>query len=140
MKNIQTFTDKSAIGFSLLCAIHCLASPMIIVLMPSLIALPLNNEMFHVWMVVAVLPTSAYALTVGCRQHKHYRLLTLGLLGLTCLVLAVVLGEIFLSGVWEKMLTFIGAGIIAYGHYRNYRLCQHQENCACPGQRDELLK
>ncbi len=140
MKNIQTFTDKSAIGLSLLCAIHCLVFPLIIVLMPSLIALPLNNEMFHVWMVVAVLPTSAYALTIGCRQHKRYRLLILGLLGLACLVLAVVLGEIFLSGACEKMLTSIGVGIIAYGHYRNYRLCQHQENCACPGQRDELLK
>lgn len=128
MRTIQIFTDKMAISLSLLCAIHCLVFPLVIVLLPSIAALQLNDEAFHVWMLLAVIPTSIYALTVGCKQHKHYRVLTLGLLGLLLLVLAVILG-----GVWEKALTLIGAGIIVLGHYRNYRLCQHEENCECPG-------
>ena len=139
MKNFQMFTDKAAIGLSLLCAIHCLASPLAIVLLPSLAALPLDGELFHIWMVVAVLPTSAYALTMGCRQHKQYRLLVVGLLGLACLLLAVILGETLLGEAGEKLLTSLGAGIIAYGHFRNYRLCQDQWNCNCPEHCDELL-
>ena len=138
MKNIQTFTDKSAIGLSLLCTIHCLAFPLLIVLLPSLAALQLNDEAFHTWMIIVVVPVSAYALTMGCRQHKRYHLLILSLLGVTCLILAIVFSEMFLNEVWEKRLTSIGAGIIAYGHYRNYRLCQHKGDCVCPEHRDDL--
>ncbi|MCH9640040.1 MAG: MerC domain-containing protein [Betaproteobacteria bacterium] len=140
MKNFQIFTDKTAIGLSCLCTIHCLSFPLLVVLLPGLAALQLNDEAFHTWMVIAVVPTSTFALTISCRQHKRYHLLILGLLGVTCLILAVALSEMFLSEVWEKMLTSIGAGLIAYGHYRNYRLCQHQGDCACPEYRDDFSK
>ena len=93
MTGMQTFTDKMAMSLSLLCAIHCLASPLIIVMLPSLVALQFDGETFHVWMVLAVIPTSVYALTMGCTRHKHYRLLALGLVGLLLLVSAVYAGE-----------------------------------------------
>lgn len=140
MTNLQTFTDKTAIRLSILCTLHCLAFPLILVLLPSVAVLQLNNEAFHLWIVLIVIPTSAYALTVGCKQHKRYHLLTLGLIGLGCLISAVVLGESLLGEVWEKILTSIGAGIITYGHYKNYRLCQRQDRCACPEHSDELSK
>ena len=136
----QAFTDKMAMSLSLLCALHCLVSPLIIVMLPSLAALQFDGEAFHVWMVLAVIPTSVYALTMGCKQHKRYRLLGLGLFGLLFLLSAVLLGEDLISDFWEKALTVIGAATIALGHYRNYRLCQHQEFCACPDHLDELSK
>lgn len=140
MKNLQTFSDKAAIGLSLACAIHCLAFPLLIVLLPSIAALQLNNEAFHIWMIVAVVPTSVYALTMGCKLHKRYRFFTLGIIGLACLILAVALGETLLGEAGEKILTALGAGIIAYGHYKNFRLCQRQDSCACPPNSDEPSK
>ena len=134
---IQAFTDKMAISLSLLCAIQCLAFPMLIVMLPSVAALPLDDEAFHVWMVLAVIPTSVYALTMGCKQHKRYRLLILGLFGLMFLLSAVFPGEHQISEFWEKVLTVAGAVIIALGHCWNYRLCRHQDFCACPEPRDE---
>ena len=136
----QAFTDKMAMSLSLLCALHCLVSPLIIVMLPSLAALQFDGEAFHVWMVLAVIPTSVHALTMGCKQHKRYRFLGLGLFGLLFLLSAVLLGEDLISDFWEKALTVIGAATIALGHYRNYRLCQHQEFCACPDHLDELSK
>lgn len=136
MISTQAFTDKMAISLSLLCALHCLVSPLIIVMLPSLAALQFDGEAFHVWMVLAVIPTSVYALTMGCKQHKRYRLLGLGLFGLLFLLSAVLLGEDLISDFWEKALTVTGAATIALGHYRNYRLCQHQEFCACPDHHD----
>lgn len=50
--------DKFAIGLSAMCAIHCLAVPVLLVLLPSAAALGLGNEQFHFWMLVAVLPSS----------------------------------------------------------------------------------
>ena len=140
MKKIQTVTDNTAIGLSLLCMLHCLAFPLLLVILPNVAALQLDNEAFHLWMVLAVIPISAYALTMGCKQHKHYHIFTLGLVGLGCLVLAIVLGESLLGEVWEKILTSIGALIITYGHYKNYRLCQLKENCACSENQNEYSK
>ena len=132
MISTRAFTDKMAMSLSLLCALHCLVSPLIIVMLPSLAALQFDGEAFHLWMVLAVIPTSIYALTMGCKQHKRYRLLGLGLLGLLFLLSAVLAGEELIGDFWEKALTVIGAAIIALGHYRNYRLCRRQEFCACP--------
>lgn len=131
MINLQTVTDKSAIGLSLLCALHCSVVPFIAVALPTTAVLPLQNEAFHFWMVVAVLPISVYALTLGCKQHKRLQLLGMGLAGLSCLIAAVLLGEAVLGEVGEKTLTLLGAAIIAAGHYRNYTLCKKSHRCDC---------
>lgn len=132
MRTAQEITDKFAISLSLLCAIHCLALPVILVLLPSLTALQLDNEAFHHWMLIAVLPTSIYALVMGCKKHKRYQLLFLGFTGLMLLVLAVLLGKETIGEYGEKILTLLGAILIASGHYLNFRLCQKHTDCACP--------
>lgn len=128
----QILSDKMAISLSLLCAIHCLALPLMIILLPSLSALNLDNEVFHQWMVFAVIPVSAYALTTGCKQHKRYHLLILGIAGIALLMIAVLLGESLLGEFYEKALTLFGASMIALGHFFNYRLChQQRDHCHC---------
>ena len=148
MKTAQGVTDKFAISLSLMCAIHCLATPLLLALLPSLAALQLDSEAFHVWLAVAVIPTSIYALTLGCKQHKRYQLLVLGSTGLVLLVLALVLGEDRIGEAGEKVLTSLGACFVAVGHWFNYRLCRTQEHsrsqkqndCACPNDKnDDLL-
>jgi hypothetical protein len=125
MIKIENVTDKMAITLSIACAIHCLALPLLLLLLPSFMVLQLNNEAFHTWMVIIVLPTSVYALFMGCKQHKRYRLLFIGFLGLILLVLAVWISNEF----WEKALTLVGSTVIAGGHYWNYRLCQQHTLC-----------
>lgn len=129
---VQEITDKVSIGLSLLCAIHCLVLPFILVLLPSLAALQLDDEAFHIWMLVAVFPTSVYALTMGCKRHKRYRLLALGAAGLTLLSFAAFLGHEIAGEYGEKILTVLGASLIAAGHFANFRLCQKHSDCACP--------
>ena len=133
MKTAQAVTDRFAIGLSLMCVIHCLALPLLLVLLPSMAVLQLDNEVFHLWMVVAVLPTSICALTLGCKQHRRYRLLLLGSIGLVLLIIALGLGEENIGESGEKALTVLGAGFVAVGHWFNYRLCRSpkQKNCVC---------
>ncbi|MFT5163481.1 MAG: hypothetical protein ACI9FJ_002077 [Alteromonadaceae bacterium] len=126
---VKNLSDKLAISLSLTCAIHCLVTPLLLLLLPSFAALQLDTEAFHYWMVIAVLPISVYALFLGCKHHKRYRLLLIGLLGLTILVLAVVLGEALIGEFWEKALTLIGATVIASSHLWNFRLCQAHRDC-----------
>ncbi len=122
-------TDKFAIGLSLMCAVHCLALPLILTLLPGIVAIQLANEAFHTWIIVAVLPTSIYTLTLGCKQHKRYQLLILGFAGLSLLAMAVMLGEGIIGGLGEKLLTVLGASLVAVGHLWNFRLCQQHTNC-----------
>ena len=132
MNHIQALTDRAAISLSLLCTFHCLVFPWAVVLIPSLAVLPLEDEAFHLWMVAAVIPTSVYALTMGCKKHKHYYVAMLGVIGLSILIAALFVGEGESAEIWEKTLTVIGAVFIAAGHLWNFRLCRHHDNCNCP--------
>ena len=139
MKSLRALTDKFAIGLSLTCTIHCLVLPVLLVLLPSITVLQLaDNEAFHFWMIVVIIPTSTFALSMGCKQHKRYRLLLLGFIGLSLLILALILGEEILGEYGEKLVTTIGAGFIAVGHWFNYRLCKvgHSNDCHCPNEKN----
>ena len=124
--NHQSLTDRAAIGLSFLCTLHCLATPILIATLPSLAALSLDSEAFHLWMLVAVLPISLFALVLGCRKHKNYQVLGLGFAGLAVMVAAVVFGHDYLGEMGEKTMTVTGAGLVALGHFLNQRLCQKQ--------------
>lgn len=130
MRSIQALTDRTSIGLSLVCAIHCLFLPVLLVALPSLASLPLESETFHVWMVVAVLPISIFALTLGCKKHKRYKIIFLGALGLISLISALLL-ESLVGEIGEKLLTLLGAGLIAWGHFTNFKLCQQHDNPDC---------
>ena len=129
MHNWQVVSDKAAIGLSAACAIHCLLVPVALVLMPSVASLALADESFHVAILVAVIPASVVALTLGCRRHQRYRVTVMGGAGLVVLVVAALVGH-DLFGEWgEKGLTLLGAFIVAVSHVSNYRLCQ-SHHCA----------
>ncbi|MEM7400507.1 MAG: MerC domain-containing protein [Pseudomonadota bacterium] len=131
MINLQTNSDKMAIGLSALCTIHCLVLPLLTVLIPSIAALPLQDEAFHIWMVVAVVPISLFALSMGCKKHKNFSMLFIGAVGLIILSVAAFFGHDLLGEELEKVFTVIGASIIAIVHIWNYRLCQKQLVCEC---------
>ena len=128
MTTNQIWIDKTSITLSFLCAIHCLATPLIVVFLSTLAGLSLHDEAFHLWLVIAILPMSIYALTLGCKKHKRRRVLVLGGIGLLVLVITVLLGHDRLGENWEKILTIVGACLVALGHILNYRLCQSYEN------------
>ena len=136
MKNVQILADKAAISLSILCSIHCLLVPLAVALLPTVVAVSLNDEALHLWILIAVVPISAIALTLGCKKHKRYGLLLIGGLGLSVLCAAALLGHEMLGERLEKLLTVIGAGIIALGHFWNYRLCRHQNSCDSSGCHD----
>lgn len=129
MKIAPEFADKFAIGLSMLCAIHCLLLPLLLVTLPSLGALQLQNEAFHFWMLAAVIPTSIYALTIGCRKHQRYRLLYWGISGLILMLTAVFFGHDIAGESGEKILTLSGAILVAIAHWGNFSSCQRHNNC-----------
>ncbi|MFT5608657.1 MAG: putative membrane protein YfcA [Gammaproteobacteria bacterium] len=131
MNNLSSYTNNLAIGLSAFCVVHCLASPLLIVLLPSLTALQLDSEAFHSWLLIGVIPSSLFSLLMGCKQHRFYRVLVIGLCGLLFLISAVFVDGFEHAELMEKVLTVIGASIVAFGHYLNFRLCQDHNQCDC---------
>jgi hypothetical protein len=130
MKITQALTDKFSIGLSMLCAIHCMLLPLLLVALPSLGALQLDNEAFHIWMLIAVIPTSIYALTLGCKKHKRYRLIIWGVAGLIFMILAVTLGHEVTGDIGEKLLTLLGATLVVIAHLGNFNRCRQHKTCS----------
>lgn len=130
MKNIQALADKAAITLSFICTIHCLALPLAVVLLPALAVLNLEDEASHLWMLAAVVPTSLFALTMGCKKHKKLAVMVFGLVGLAVLITAVLLSHDILNEAGEQILLATGAIIIALGHLGNHQLCK-RSSCEC---------
>ena len=124
MNAVIGWLDKSSVGLSTVCAVHCLLMPVAVVILPSLAALPVADERFHLLLVFFVLPLSTVALTMGCRKHKSWRVMAVGVGGLVLLVGAALAGHDLLGELTEKSATVIGAGLVALSHVMNFRKCR----------------
>ena len=142
--------DSLAISMAVVCAVHCLLTPVLIILFPILATTFWVQEDFHLWMILFVLPTTGFAMFLGCRKHKDSFVVGLSAFGLACL-LAVSMYESFFhfsqlsqSGSecvkcaqgglnnYLSMTTFVntlGGFLLAGAHVRNYRLCRRLQ-CA----------
>lgn len=128
---LQIAFDKSAMGLSFLCLAHCLLLPIATILLPTVLAMPVDDELFHRLLLIAVIPMSALALLMGCRKHRNWTVLFWGGIGLSILVFTAIFGHDLFSETGEKILTAIGSLIIIVGHYKNYKLCDQHDKCAC---------
>lgn len=123
MGRTQTLGDKLAIALSSLCVIHCLATPLLLIILPSFGALFVDShELFHQIILFFVLPVGLLALTAGYRHHHKNAVLGFGLLGLALLFLTAMLGHAHLGERGETITTVVASLIIAYAHLRNYQL------------------
>lgn len=128
--NLQAIGDKSAIGLSLLCTLHCLVLPLVLLIAPSITALSFGDQQFHQYMLAAVFVNSLFALSTGYKKHKQIVVYVWGTLGLSMLLLAFFFGHDYFGETGEKVLTLLGAAAVAYGHIKNHRLnCQLACRC-----------
>lgn len=118
----QRLFDGLAIGASILCLIHCLLLPMVIVMLPALAAFLAVPEEFHLWALVFAAPTSLFALVRGYPRHHWIGPALMVLPGLVLLAL----GALAATAAWlETALTVPGAILLALGHALNWRALRH---------------
>ena len=122
MSDPQNKADSLAVGISLMCSVHCLAMPLLVVALPVLSDWFIADEAFHLWLVFAVLPISIYALFNGKKSHGDNAPLLIGFAGLAILVFAVLGGHDLLGEMGEKLFTVIGSCAVAAGHIWNSKI------------------
>ena len=122
------WADRMAISASSLCAIHCLALPVILSVFPAVGGAFFGEEAFHVWLIWAVVPLSVLSLLLGCTRHKSTMVIYCGLAGVSILIVSALLGHEILGEISERVSTVAGSVIIAFAHMKNFSLCR-QSNC-----------
>lgn len=109
--------DHWAIGLSGLCAVHCLASAVLVALAASAGGLLLSPIFHEVGLVVAI-GLGAVALGRGVMDHGYMMPASIGGLGLGTMAGAISLPH---DGSGETLFTLIGVALLALGHDLNRR-------------------
>lgn len=121
---LQSWLDGGAVAISALCAVHCLALPVLLVLFPLLGATVLTDESFHAILLWVILPTSILAIALAWGRHHDAVVLSLVGVGLTILVFAATWAHDHAELWVDQTLSVIGGLILAAGHIRNFLLCR----------------
>lgn len=133
--------DKLAIGLALLCAIHCLILPILLVIVPLIGMTFFVHEDFHLWMLFAVFPTTLLSILIGCKKHKDRLVLIFCLIGLFILLASFLTekqglvhctscenldGKIAFSNI--AWINTLGGLFLILAHSRNFLLCRKANN------------
>ena len=119
--------DKVAVVLSGICLLHCLALPILLTAGAVSSSLVMDEEIFHFGMLAVILPVSAVALSIGCRQHKDMTTMVLGAVGLAILTVTAFFGHDLFGVTGERYATSIGGIVLAAAHIQNYRVCRRDD-------------
>lgn len=118
LRSIESRFDRLAIGLSGLCAVHCLASAVLVALAASAGGLLLNPLFHEVGLAIAI-GLGAAALGRGIFQHGFMMPAAIGGLGLGVMAGAISLPHDGNSN--ETLFTLVGVALLALGHDLNRR-------------------
>ena len=90
LKQDRNWLDRAAIAMALVCGIHCLVTPILLVLLPVIGTTFWANGDFHLWMLVLVVPTTVLAAISGCRKHRDRMVAICATVGLLFIISATV--------------------------------------------------
>ncbi len=116
--------DRTAVALSGLCLLHCLALPVVIVLLPF--ANELGDGHWHAQMLIVVVPVSVVAFALGFRHHRSGQVMAVGALGLLLLVIGGTVVHTHYGIAADRAFTMAGSLILAIAHFHNNRLTRHQ--------------
>ncbi len=121
---IRKLLDSLAVALSGVCAVHCLALPLVVVAYPLLGSWSMDELLFHRLLLIVIIPVSLIALLLGYYTHRSRQVAVLGTLGIAILALVAVSGHDWLSMTGERLATTAGGLILASGHLINAVIAQ----------------
>lgn len=118
---MQFSLDKMSIGLSMICTIHCITIPLMVIIFPSiLVFVQLDHHSIHETLAWIAVPTSAVAAYLGYQNHKDQLVPFLTAIGAISLLATAFFGHDAFGEVGEKFATLFAGSILAYAHWRNY--------------------
>lgn len=117
-----TVWDRVGMTLSSICAIHCLLTPFLILLVPAL-GSAFESEWVHLGLALLVVPVAFYAFWSGYQHHHRKYLLVMGLLGAAMIGAAAILPHDWVELFGFDMMTILGSIILVVSHILNRNAC-----------------
>ncbi|WP_288412232.1 MerC domain-containing protein [uncultured Sphingomonas sp.] len=114
----QRLLDGFAVTASMLCLIHCLILPILLIALPVLATMLVVPEAFHTIAFAIALPTSILAMASGHARHHRFGPAMLAAAGLMLLGIGAFAID---SETAERIVTSVGAVTLAVAHVLNWR-------------------
>jgi hypothetical protein len=118
--------DVAGVGASLLCVLHCIATPFLVGALPVLAA---TESDVHGVFAAIVLLVGMFAFVPGYRKHNKIRVPLLGFFGISLILLSASLPEHGYSETLETLLVIAGGISLIIAHLRNAYWCRFCSRC-----------
>jgi hypothetical protein len=130
---LRSALSRSSVFFSSVCLIHCLATPIVVLVLPSLSVF--FSDTLEWILILSVVPLSLAAFIPTWWKHKDTRLAVMFSVGLAFVMVSQVLfhqhSHTSVSVQLPGMASMaVGASLLAWSIYKNNR---HTHVCAVPG-------
>lgn len=130
---LHRLLDRFGATGSMICAIHCALTPVLLAAIPSLgLSLWLGDNLERGF-VVFVTVVGLFSLMWGYRRHRTFRALSVLLLGLALLWAGLLYGPLHDTAVPHAIVMTVGGVFVALAHVVNLRQNHwhvHDASCA----------
>ncbi len=117
--------DLAGIGLSAACAIHCLATPILLSALPLMGIEFLGHEAFESAMITGIALLAGFTFISGYRMHGRIAHFALGVFGLAIFLLV----RPFVDAALEPYATLLGGTAFVVGHLLNWKWSKPCEDC-----------
>ena len=121
--------DTTGACLSVACAVHCLAMPLLVAVLPLIGLGFLANERAELFLILVAIGLAVGSLAWGARHHRRLRALLMLIVALAFIVTARTVVE----GTFEVVFYSIGAILLASAHLVNRHLCKTCPACEPEG-------
>lgn len=118
--------DGWGIFLSIVCLIHCIVSPVILLSIPILARYYLMHPIVHYLLALIILPVGLVALVSGFRHHHHKIVMLFGLPGLIVISVVPILVHSLKWNLNEPFWMVLGSVSLVFAHYKNQKACRCQ--------------
>jgi hypothetical protein len=117
--------DRLGIAASGLCLVHCVATPLLVLVASAADSLLVADRWVHPVMLLLVAPLAAVALVRGHRRHHHAPIAVLGSTGVGAIAFGALGSEQLLGSTVEVFATIAGSLLVIAAHCWNlFRLAR----------------
>lgn len=113
--------DLWGLFLSTLCLVHCLLTPVIVLILPSLVPNWLRAEGHsHNWFFFGLVFIAGLSVAASFRRHRRWNASA----WLVCGLIIVGIATFVLDGNWEYGMSLVGSLALLRGHYLNRKYCK----------------
>ncbi len=124
--------DKIGICASGLCLVHCLATPILLLVFPTLKITLADNHLFHEIFAVIVVSSILLAVYPHCKRHGHTDIIAIAFAGVAFVLSGLFMHDLPLA--ISHTITIIGSILLIIAHVKNMKVrhgkCESDNTCA----------